>query len=265
MKGFGVCAWSLPLQGEELFRWLRDHGVQNVSVEFDAEACADDEGMRRWCARQKELAQRYGIAFSILALNVLCRYGMCHKENEPTVRRILERAIPTAVELGAPAIHMPSFVQGEIHSQEELEQTVVCLRYAAELGQRYSIAVGYESPLDEGGVRYVLEHVSGDTFFLLFDNENVSLRGIDPVQLYRSFAPHYRHTHLKSGSAKDAPLRPLAQEESFGGLVPLADAMRKGGFDGWVILESSYKKEPDRAVWEAVFEQDRDFVLRHFA
>lgn len=104
----------------------------------------------------------------------------------------------------------------------------------------------------------MLEKVHGDTFYMLFDNENVSLRGIAPVALYEKFAGFYTHTHVKAGSAEAAP-RPLSSEESFGGLTKLADVMKQHGFDGWVIIESDYWKL-DKG-WEEIFCQDKKFIL----
>ena len=265
MKGFGVCAWSVPLEGEELFQWLKENGVQNVSVDFNYDVCKEESGMHEWCASYRSLAEKYGIEISIMAMNVLCKYGMCHKENEEIIRDILKVAFRAAKELGAGAMHLPSFVDGEIHSREELDQTIVCLKTAAALGEEFDFPVGYESPLPAEDVKYVLSQVSGKTFFLLFDNENVSLRGIEPENLYRSTPEMYLHTHLKAGSSKDASLRPLEEEAAVGGLKPLIAAMKEHGFDGWVISESSYKKEADRAVWEEVFRKDRDFVMAQFA
>ncbi|MBQ0001410.1 MAG: hypothetical protein KBT01_07745 [Clostridiales bacterium] len=41
--------------------------------------------------------------------------------------------------------------------------------------------------------------------------------------------------------------------------------IRESGFDGWVIIESEYNREPDRAVWEAAFQKDRKFILENLA
>lgn len=258
MKGLGVCEWSLPYRGEELFDWMSKHGVDNISVGFDYDACQTEESQKAWCGKYQELAKKYGIDFSILALNTLCDYGMNQKEHEETVKDILGKGIKTAALLGAPAVHLPSFGQGEIKSAEELPQVIKMLQYACRLGEQYQIQIGYESPLDVKDLQYVTENVHGETFYMLFDNENVSLRGIDPVALYEAFPDHYIHSHLKAGMAEEDS-RPLATITEFGGLKPLAEAMKKHGFDGWIILETDYWKGPKD--WEAVFEEDKKFIL----
>lgn len=259
IKRLGVCAWSVPLKGEELFAWLQKQEVGNVSIEFDYDACQTEAGRQTWCQGYRELAERYGVDFSILAVNILCTHGMNKKENEDLVKDILEKAVQTAAFLGAPAIHMPSFVAGEIRSAEELEQVIVILNYACRLGEQYNVQIGYECPMGEEDLGHVLENVSGATFYMLFDNENVSLRGIDPTALYQKYQKWYRHTHLKTASSEKF-IRPLREETSFGGIRKVMEAMKENGFDGWIISESDYWKAGSE--WETIFEKDKEFICK---
>lgn len=263
LKRFGVCEWSVPLKGEELFAWLKEHEVGNVSLDFDYETCKNDETRAPWCEERKALSEKYGVDISILAINTLCTYGMNHKEQEEIVKDILEKGIETASILGAPAVHLPSFVNGEIKSREELEQVIVILNYACRLGEKYQVQIGYESPLNEKDLGYLLKRVSGETFYVLFDNENVSLRGIDPTELYLKYKKWYRHTHLKTASAEKF-IRPMEEETSFGGIGKVIEAMNANGFEGWIISETDYWKEPDREKWETVFEKDKLFIKREY-
>lgn len=263
MRNFGICAWSVPLDGEELYAWLQKKEVGNISIDFDYEACKNESGRKEWVQQQKALAEKYGIDFSILAVNILCTYGMNKNEHEELVRDILEKACLTASLLGAPAIHMPSFVDGEIKSREEMDQVIIALNHACRMGEKYQVQVGYECPLNAEDLGYILDRVSGETFFVLFDNENVSLRGIDPVELYEKYKKYYIHTHVKTASALNT-IRPLKEEDSFGGIARLSEAMRKSGFHGYVIIESEYWKEPDREKWEKIFDSDKEFILSNW-
>lgn len=80
--------------------------------------------------------------------------------------------------MGAAAMHLPSFVDGEIQNKEELEQTIVCLQYACELGMQYQVEIGHEAVL----VRFRNMNISWKRCILLpftcfLTNENLSLQG----------------------------------------------------------------------------------------
>ena len=80
MKGIGVSSWTIPFEGEELFRWAKEQGLDTISPGFDYDACRTEDGMRRWCRTWSELSEKYGIALSILGVNTLCEVGMNRKE-----------------------------------------------------------------------------------------------------------------------------------------------------------------------------------------
>lgn len=263
LKRFGVCEWSVPLEGEALFAWLGQHGVGNVSIDFDYETCKDEAKRKIWCQERRAFSEKYGVDLSILAINILCTYGMNQKVQETLVKDILEKGIQTAAEVGTPAVHLPSFVNGEIKSREELEQVIVILNYACRLGEKYQVQIGYECPLGAEDLGYLLERVSGENFYMLFDNENVSLRGIDPTALYEKYKKWYKHTHLKTASAEKT-IRPLKEESSFGGVRKVMECMKNNGFSGWIIMESDYWKAADQAEWEKILEKDQAFIAEVF-
>ena len=72
MKGIGVSSWTIPFEGEELFRWAKEQGLDTISPGFDYDACRTEAGMHRWCRTWSELSEKYGIALSILGVNTLC-------------------------------------------------------------------------------------------------------------------------------------------------------------------------------------------------
>lgn len=72
MKGLGVCEWSLPLKDEALFAWMKENGVDNVSIGFDYAAAKTEESYKAWCDKYMALSEKYQIPFSILAVNDLC-------------------------------------------------------------------------------------------------------------------------------------------------------------------------------------------------
>ena len=78
MKGIGVSSWTIPFEGEELFRWAKEQGLDTISPGFDYDACRTEDGMHRWCRTWSELSEKYGIALSILGVNTLCAVSYTH-------------------------------------------------------------------------------------------------------------------------------------------------------------------------------------------
>lgn len=242
MKGIGVSSWTIPFEGEELFRWAKEQGLDTISPGFDYDACRTEDGMRRWCRTWSELSEKYGIALSILGVNILCEVGMNRKEKWEEVKNILRTAAAAASRMGAAAMHLPSFVDGEIRNKEELEQTIVCLQYACELGMQYQVEIGHEAVLSVPEYEYILEKVDSPAFYMLFDNENLSLKEMDPAYIYSRFADKFRHAHLKNSNPANGYPQILSENNCFGGVGRVLEEMQKNGFAGWIVSETDYKK-----------------------
>ena len=259
-KGIGVTQWEAPYQGEELLAWAKEIGLSTISMEFDSKACTDEAATEEWALQWKKDLTRYGLEPSILAINVLCDIGMSRPEREAECKYNISLALKAARAMGAPAVHMPSFFEGWIESREELDQTIRCLKYACDLGRKYGVKIGHEAVLPEEFYDIVLEELKEyeGTLFMLFDNENMSSRGIDPVPVYRKYAPHYIHAHLKHG--RDGRPYPIAQDDRFGGVRGILKAMEEQGFRGWIIFESGYKSAGSPQEAEAILRDDIAFV-----
>lgn len=259
-KGFGVTQWEAPYQGEELLAWAKKIGLKTVSIEFDSKACTDDPSTEEWAIGWRKKLEKYGLEPSILAINVLCDIGMSRPERETDCMYSISLALKAARAMGAPAVHMPSFFDGWIYNREQLDQTIKCLKYACGLGERYGVKIGHEAVLPDEYYDIVLEELKGyeGTLYMLFDNENMSSRGIDPVPVYKKYAPKYIHAHLKHG--RDGVPYPIVQDVRFGGVRNVLKAMDEQGFRGWIIFESSYKSARTPQEAEAILREDMAFV-----
>ena len=177
-KGFGVTQWEAPYQGEELLAWAKKIGLKTVSIEFDSKACTDDPSTEEWAIGWRKNLEKYSLEPSILAINVLCDIGMSRPERETDCMYNISLALKAARAMGAPAVHMPSFFDGWIYNREQLDQTIKCLKYACELGERYGVKIGHEAVLPDEYYDIVLEELKEyeGTLYMLFDNENMSSR-----------------------------------------------------------------------------------------
>lgn len=255
----GICAWELPMDVEGAFAFAKENEFANISIEFDYAACKEDQAA--WCEKICALVKEYDMPVSILALNVLCDIGMSLADKEAEVMDVVSLGIETAVKIGAPAVHLPSFGQGAIVENVHLEQTIEILKKACAIGEQLGVQVGHESQLDEQDNENIVFSIDSPAFYLLFDNENLATEGIDPVETYCRFSRYIRHAHIKFGHFEDE-LKNLQAETRFGGIDAVFDVFRMGKFDGFLLLESPYNKEKvaDGKTWQQVFEEDMAYL-----
>ena len=147
IRGIGITQWESPFnEPDALCGWAKDLGLDTVSMEFDAERCRDKETAKKWALTWKNALKQNGLLPSVLAVNVLCDIGMNQKKNEERCREILDLALYAAYVMEAPAVHLPSFFDGEIRTDEELEQTIRMILYAETLGEKYHVLTGRQPP-----------------------------------------------------------------------------------------------------------------------
>ena len=263
IRGIGITEWEAPFRDERLCPWAASLGLDTVSMEFDAQRCRDEADARSWALGWKEDLEKNGLVPSILGINVLCSTGMQLAENEEACRRYVELAMYAAYVMNAPCVHLPSFLDGWIENEAQLAQALKIIGYACSLGERYGIETGYESVLWDEGYETVLSDVTSPAFFLLFDNENLSSRGKDPLRAYLRYPELYRHAHFKHAAQGDRPA-PVREDTRFGGPDAVIRAMREHGFDGWVILESYYKKAGSVREAEELVRDDLSYLRGAF-
>ena len=260
MNKIGICSWCLPFSGEELFQYVKSAGMSDIRFDFDYEKCKSPESRKAWCDEWIEFARKNDCQYSIMAINILVTYGMSKEENFEEIKKILESAIPAAAAIGVPCVHMPSFINGEIHTEAEFEQTMKCLEYAVELGEKYNVQIGHESVLSDDLNTIILDRIKSPVFFLLYDNENLLRNNLNPVTTYTNFAEIYRHAHLKLSNPETGMSELLANSEEFGGISAVLEAMKSRNFSGTIRLETDYKKVNDFDTMDSMIKEDIMFI-----
>ena len=160
-------------------------------------------------------------------------------------------------------MHLPSFVDGEIQNKEDLEQTIMCLQYACELGMQYQVEIGHEAVLSVPEYEYILEKVDSPAFYMLFDNENLSLKEMDPAYIYSRFADKFRHAHLKNSNPANGYPQILSENNCFGGIGRVLEEMQKNGFAGWIVSETDYKKARSKTEGTGMLLSDVTYIKKY--
>ena len=263
MRKFGVCAWSIPVEGTDVFEFCAKIGLDGVSLNANCDSehklLLEDKAL---ADKYLNLAKKYNVEISTLALNVFCHFGMCKKENFEIAKTVFQSVVKVAKYMGIKKIQVPSFVNGYIRTDEELEQTIKCLEFALTLFRGTDIDLGYENALNYEQNMYVYEKFKNERYFVYYDTQNPLRFAGDknPEILAEKLMPYIKELHVKD-SFEDVNI-PLQLGE---GTTNFNESIQKfidAKYDGYIIMESEYKKFPD---FETVIKKDLENLKLMFA
>ena len=229
----GICHQvSLPGSWEEAIDAAGQLGVAGVELfirEGDT-AILDDAAMAR---ALRERAARAGVAISSLALIFLMRGD---------VRLADARTRARAVELASAAIRRTADVGGDtvlvggVPAADDavaMDAYVASIREVASIAADLGLRLGVESGLAAADVLAMLDRIGspgvvGD----YYDMGNLAGRGLDPAEEARLRAGRIVQVHAKG-------VRGAGLADGTVDLAAVRDALRAGGFDGWLLLETA--------------------------
>ncbi len=237
---FGICEWIVPADREGTFALARRVGLDGVSISLgikDEVISLEEQGIQD---EYLALVRKYKVQIPALAINAFCDCGMSKKENFNMVKKIFDVGVEVCNYMQIHTIQVPSFMDGEIRNQEELEQTILCLEYGISLCERYGIQLGYENALDLETNLRIADQMKGKPYFIYYDTQNpVRFAGnAQPEVLARGLMSHIRQVHLKD-SHDDVNL-PLQLGDGNTNFTESLEEFIKAKFDGWYIFESEY-------------------------
>jgi sugar phosphate isomerase/epimerase len=235
----GICHQvSLPGSWDDAIAAAGACGVDGVELfirESEAPALLESPAM---AGAARAAAERAGVTISSLALIFLMR-GEVKLADAATSRE--------AVGLAASALRRTAEVGGEVvlvggvpaaEDAAAMDTYVASIRELAPLAADLRLRLGLESGLPAADVLAMLDRIgSPEVVGDYFDMGNVAGRGMDPVEEARLRAGRIAQVHAKGarGAALDAGTLDL---------VAVRDALRAGGFDGWLVLETSAGEDP---------------------
>lgn len=251
---YGICAWSVPGEFEDKMKLIAEIGFDGVSLGYDGSKDNDFLAKKENRDLVKEVLAKYNLSFPTLGVNGLCKYGMSKVEDEADVLQILEEAVQVAAEMNVKYLQLPSFGKGNISSKEELAQTIKCLRYVCEKALFFGISVGHESILDGEAMKTVLAEVEYENIFTYYDGGNaIGVEKLDPLSVLKDIYPSVWQLHIKD--RHDDNKKPLLLGEGKGKVKEICGILKEKGYDGWIILESSYSN----------FEEYKNILEKDFA
>lgn len=237
----GICQWSIPsVEPEKQLAMAAGIGLKGV--EPDLGSYEDGFPLSRPELQQayREWREAYALTYPAIAVNTLCTYGMSDPAARDTAFKAIEAAAEAAVALSIPILQLPSFVKGDITTDEDLASTIVCLRHACDCVKGTGIIVGSENALPAELQMQMIEAVASEAFRIYFDTRNLfSMKGLDTVSILEQMMPYICEVHIKDGLG-DGPSAPLGQGDS--GFYRSMELLRRHNYQGWLLLENDYNQ-----------------------
>ncbi len=258
---YGVCAWSLPMREADCFSYAKEIGLDGITIDvagFENDIPLLDKAMQEEYLR---LSQINNIEISALAVNGLCAHGMSNIEKYDRVKYLLESAVEIAQNMKISVLQVPSFGDGEIHTEAQLEQTIRCLQYGVSLLQGTDIKLGHENALSYNDNIKIMKAINNSAYFTYFDTQNPVRFGnnSNPDILARELMPHIKQMHVKD-SYDDITI-PLQLGEGNTYFKETMQVFKDKNYDGWVIMESEYKAYAD---YDAIIRKDLKILKELF-
>jgi sugar phosphate isomerase/epimerase len=235
----GVCHQvSLPGSWDDAIAAAGTLGVDGVELfirESEVPAVLDAPEM---AAGARAAAERAGLAISSLALIFLMR-GEEKLADQATSRRAVDlasQAIRRTAEVGGDVVLIGGVPAAE--DTTAMETYVASIQELAPLAANLGLQLGLESGLPAADVLAMLDWIgSPEVVGDYYDMGNLAGRGMDPAEEARLRAGRIVQVHAKG-------VRGVGLDAGTLDLGAVRDALRAGGFDGWLLLETAAGDDP---------------------
>ena len=247
---FGICQWSLPLDGPYACTVAQRLGLEGIQL--DMGTWERGLPLSRPAVREAwlEMAERTGIAFPSIATTLADYFDLTApegSEDRTIVQYAFDKAVEAAVHMGVGTVMTPTFEKSAVRSEEEFRQLVTFLQYACDRCADHGLTMATENPLSAEDTLRLFREVDRANLTLYFDTQNYFLHwDADSAALIRELHGLFgEQLHVKDGRNKDLSGAILGEGDS--GFAASVAALHEVGYDGWIILENYYDREPLRA------------------
>ena len=253
---FGLCEWCSPVMGPAVCRLAAEAGLDGVELnigDIQRSLPLSDARVQRYYL---DASQKYGIAYTAMAVNTLDDYTMLHpddvQESEMT-RLILAKSVEAAAAMDIPIVQVPSFFNNAIRTPEDLQASAQFLRYACELAEKHGIIIGSENTVSAEENLELIERVNRPNFRIYFDTENPVFFGhYDSAAMICALGSHICEVHVKDGNDQQHSSLPIGQ--GHGRFFECVQALKDVGYSGWIIAENNYCTPPLRSFQNDSFD-----------
>ncbi|NJM41807.1 MAG: sugar phosphate isomerase/epimerase [Anaerolineae bacterium] len=245
MIHIGVTQWCLDRGGVDAVYRAADFGV--AAIQIDAGESGVAPFLSNTAVRQgyKRAAQATGVKITGIVSNLLNVHGMTNPAGTVQANKCwdaIQMALDAAMDMDIPLVYLPSFNDGEIRNQTDLQRTAELLHKACEHVADANTVVATENTLGVAGHLALIDAVAHPSLRVLIDSLNPVYWGQRPAELLRELWPWVcDQVHAKDGTNKVMGNALLGTGEA--NFEETAETLKSLAFSGYVILENNYASD----------------------
>ncbi|MGN1014500.1 MAG: sugar phosphate isomerase/epimerase family protein [Butyricicoccus sp.] len=244
-----VPEWCLP--GDNVFsiRMAAELGLDGVQIEAGFYDTGFKLGHKRVLELYKETAEQYGISLISIVMNDLNNHGLRNgrgTEYGDIAYEGLEIALDAAAALEIPVLMIPSFVNNDMHTQEDIDHTVEALQYACDRAADNGVTIATETAISSDKLKELFVAVDRKNLRLFYDSQNyMCFRGYNPMDHLPVVYPYMvNQLHVKDGLGEAYSSKCLGEGDSH--FEEQIQFLRDNDYRGWFVFENYYTQLPLR-------------------
>ncbi|BDF04208.1 sugar phosphate isomerase/epimerase family protein [[Clostridium] hylemonae] len=247
---FGALDFALPGQMVGNIRLAHEIGLDGLELGF---LRYQERGFmlgQKWFRDYYlEEGEKYNIEFPSMAVCEFDYCGLKHKvttEKGRRVREIIDLAIDTAAYMKMEMVMMPSFCDGYIETEEDMNVTAEALTYACKEAAKHDITIATENLLTIEKNLELFQKVGQSNFSCLYDSQNYRVwKNWSQPEMLKQLADNnilYPEIHVKDGIEQSGSSAYLGEGDTdFRGTMKVLHDIN---YSGWLHLENFYDRMP---------------------
>lgn len=243
----GICEWSIPVEGPEVCEFAAKLGLEGIQLEIGSHEADYPLSNEKVQQAYLELAGRHGLEFTSIAVRVTDDFSITKpidSKDHAIVTGAVVRAIDAARAMNISTIMIPSFLESDIVTANDLSRTAQVLQFACDYALSKKITVATENLLLPESMDKLSALVDRPNLKLYFDTQNYyAFKGYNPASIIGGLASMFcQEVHVKDGIGGQISSALLGEGDS--GFVLSINALKRTGYSGWLIIENYYDRGP---------------------
>ena len=247
---FGIIDFALPGKRIGNIKLASDMGLNGMQIIYITPE--DEPFMLDWKWHRDyylEMGDKYNVKFPSVNVSDFDYTGMLHPKNTEKgklVYDIIDRTIDMASYMKMQMVLYPSFGDGEIRTEEELEITAEALRYGCDEAAKHGMDVTSENTLSPEWTLKLAKLVDRPNFSISYDTQNywrvARLDQLEVIDFLYKNDLLYPEIHVKDGI--DSVISSQLIGDGNANVPGSLEYLKNINYDGWLYLENYYSKKP---------------------
>lgn len=206
-----------------------------------------------------EQGDKYNVRFPSMNVSDFDHVGMTHPRSTDKGKIVydtIDRTVFVAAEMKMDMVLYPSFMDGEIRTEEDLGITAEALQYACDEAAKHGIIVTTENTLTNEWIGKLVSLVDRKNFSVSYDTQNYwRVARLDQLETLDYLSKNdllYPEIHVKDGIGSVISSKLLGEGDAE--VKRSIEYLQEIDYVGWLHLENYYWKKPLCEETEDVFE-----------